>query len=223
MERNETQHDPRHLGVPSGESKMIFEPTVRSMQTVHQSCVKISTISEKDWNELQLEPHHLMVPFGVSKMVSKPMVRLAQTMHLSCTDTNTISKWKEEIFYMTHVTCEFHRVCPKQFPRLTLLKQTVYLSCVKISTISKWTKMSFHLSLVTKEYHWVCPKRFMSRWYAWRKLCTYFALTLTLSPNVNKCDSTWPTSPRSSIGCVQNDVRAYGTFDANHTPILHRH
>ena len=27
-------------------------------------------------------------------------------------------------------------------------------------------------------------------------------------------------SPRSSIGCVQNDVRAYGTSDANHAPIL---
>ena len=24
-------------------------------------------------------------------------------------------------------------------------------------------------------------------------------------------DSTWPTSPRSSIGCVQNDFRAYGS------------
>ena len=27
-------------------------------------------------------------------------------------------------------------------------------------------------------------------------------------------------SSRSSIGCVQNDFRAYGTFDANGAPIL---
>ena len=27
-------------------------------------------------------------------------------------------------------------------------------------------------------------------------------------------------SPRSSIGCVQNVFRAYGTFSANHAPIL---
>jgi hypothetical protein len=86
---------------------------VRSMQTVHLSCVKISTISEKDRNEDPLEPRHLLVPLGVSKMTSKPMVCLAHTMHLSYTDTNTFSKQKEERFHMTHVTLEFHRVHPK--------------------------------------------------------------------------------------------------------------
>ena len=44
---NEIPHDPRHLGVPSGASKMISEPMVRSAQTVHRSCVKISTISKR--------------------------------------------------------------------------------------------------------------------------------------------------------------------------------
>ena len=39
-------------------------------------------------------------------------------------------------------------------------------------------------------------------------------------PNRNKRDSTSPTSPRISIGCVQNDFRAYGTLDANRAPIL---
>ena len=47
------------------------------------------------------------------------------------------------------------------------------------------------------------PKRFLSRWFVWRKMGTYLAPTLTLSPNRKKCDSTWPMSPRSSIGCVQ--------------------
>ena len=32
---NEIPHDPRHLGVPSGASKTISEPMVRSAQTVH--------------------------------------------------------------------------------------------------------------------------------------------------------------------------------------------
>jgi hypothetical protein len=41
--------DPRHLGVPSGASNTIYEPMVRSVQTVHLSCVKISTISK--WTE----------------------------------------------------------------------------------------------------------------------------------------------------------------------------
>jgi hypothetical protein len=31
---------------------------------------------------------------------------------------------------------------------------------------------------------------------------------------------TWPTSPRSSIGFVQNDFWAYDTFDVNNAPIL---
>ena len=67
------------------------------------------------------------------------------------------------------------------------------------------------------------PEGFMSLWYVQRKPCTNLAPTLTLSPNSLKRDSSRPTSPRSSIGCVQNHFQACGTFDANHTPILHRH
>ena len=36
-----------------------------------------------------------------------------------------------------------------------------------------------------------------------------------ISLNGPKRDCTRPTSPRSSIGCVQNDFRANGTFAAN--------
>ena len=43
--------------------------------------------------------------------------------------------------------------------------------------------------------------------------------TNTISKQTER-DSTWPTSPRSSIGCVQNDFRAYGTFGANRALIL---
>jgi hypothetical protein len=39
--------EPRHLGVPSGASKMISQPMVRSAQTLHLSCVKINTISNE--------------------------------------------------------------------------------------------------------------------------------------------------------------------------------
>jgi hypothetical protein len=47
MNHNEILHDPRHLGVTSGASKIISELTVRSAQTVHLSWIKISTISER--------------------------------------------------------------------------------------------------------------------------------------------------------------------------------
>ena len=98
--------------------------------------------------------------------------------------------------------------------------QPVHLSCDKITTISKWTATSFHLSLVTYEYHQVRPKRFLSLWYVWRKPYTNLAPILALSPNRPKEDSTWPMSPMSSIGCVQNYFGAYGTFGANRALIL---
>jgi hypothetical protein len=62
---------------------MISEPMVCLTQIVQLSCVKISTISEKDGNELPLEPRHQVVPSDASKMISGPMVCLVQTMHLS--------------------------------------------------------------------------------------------------------------------------------------------
>ena len=43
----EIPHDPRHLGVPSGASKTIFDPTECLAQTLHLSCVKISTTSKR--------------------------------------------------------------------------------------------------------------------------------------------------------------------------------
>ena len=66
------------------------------------------------------------------------------------------------------------------------------------------------------------PKRLLSLWYVWLKPLTYLALTLTPSPNRPKQDSTRPTSPRSSIGCVQTYFHAYGTFDAKRATILYR-
>jgi hypothetical protein len=61
----------------------------------------------------------------------------------------------------------------------------------------------------------------MHLWYVWCKPSTYLALTLTLS-QTEKQDSTWPTSPRSSIGCLQYYFWANGTFDANRAPTMHQ-
>jgi hypothetical protein len=101
-EKSEVSHDPCHLGVPSGSSKMISKTMVRLTQIVDLSCIKISTISK--WTKVSLEPHHLGVPSGAPKMISEQLVRLAQTVHLSCTDSNTVSKEKEVRFHMTHIT-----------------------------------------------------------------------------------------------------------------------
>ena len=111
MDRNEIPHDPRHLGVPSGASKMISEPMVRLTQIVNQSCVNFSTISKR--SEISLGPHHLGVPSRASKRISKPMVHLAQGVELFCADTNTVSKGTKTRFHMTHVTLEFYQVHQK--------------------------------------------------------------------------------------------------------------
>jgi hypothetical protein len=47
MDQNEIPHDPRHLGVPPGAFKTIFEAMVHLAQTVHLSYLMISTISNE--------------------------------------------------------------------------------------------------------------------------------------------------------------------------------
>jgi hypothetical protein len=146
-----------------------------------------------NWIELPLKPPYLGVPSGASKTIFEPMVRFLGV-------PSGVSKLISE-----SVVCS---------------ARTVHLSCVKTSTVSKRTESSFHLSVVTLEYHRVHPKWFLRPWYIWRKSCAYLAPTLTLSPNRSKRDFTWPTSPRSSFRCVQNDFWACGTFGTNCAPIL---
>jgi hypothetical protein len=85
--------------------------------------------------------------------------------------------------------------------------------------VSKWTETSFLLSLIPKEYHCVRPNWFLSLRYVWRKPWTYLAQTPTLSPIGLKWTSTWASPPRSTMGCFQNDLWAYGMFGANCAPI----
>jgi hypothetical protein len=61
MDQNEIPHDPRHLGVPSGAFKMIYEVVVRSAQTMHLSCIKITTIFE--WTESSIHLNLVTLEF----------------------------------------------------------------------------------------------------------------------------------------------------------------
>jgi hypothetical protein len=83
--------EPRHLGVPSGASKIIFEHVERSSQTMHLLASRLPLLQMK-WIKHPLEPRYLGVPSGASKMISEPMLCLAQTVLLSCADTNTFTK-----------------------------------------------------------------------------------------------------------------------------------
>jgi hypothetical protein len=45
-DRKEILHDPRHVGVPSGASKIIFEAMLRVVQIVDLSCTETNNISK---------------------------------------------------------------------------------------------------------------------------------------------------------------------------------
>jgi hypothetical protein len=148
------------------------------------------------------------------------MVRLAQTVNLSRVKNSTISRRTETSFHLSLITEENCRVRTKWFLHLA---QTMHLSCIDTNTVSKWTETRFDMTHITKEFRRVCPKWFPILWYVRRKQCTYLASRLALSPNGLKRASTKASSPRSTIGCVQTDFWAYGTFSANRAPILLRH
>jgi hypothetical protein len=94
---------PRHLGVSSGASKMISEPMVRFVQTMHLCFTNTNSVSK--WTETSLHMTHITKEFyRVSKMISKPMVRSAQSMLLSCVKIRTISKRIESSFHLSLVT-----------------------------------------------------------------------------------------------------------------------
>jgi hypothetical protein len=90
--------------------------------------------------------------------------------------------------------------------------QTLHLSCTNTNTISKWSEMRFHMNHVTLEFHRVRVKWFLSLLYVRHKPWTYRVSRFALSLNGPKRVSTWASSPRSTNGCIQNDIWAYGTL-----------
>ena len=122
MNRNKLPFDPRHLGVPLGRSKMIFEPMVRLAETVHLSSTNTNTISKRIETRFHMT-HQQGVPSGASTTISMPMVHSVQTVQLSCTNTNTVSKRTETRFHKTHVPKEFHLVHPKRFSSLRYVRR----------------------------------------------------------------------------------------------------
>ena len=53
--------EPRHLGVPSGASKMISEPMVRLVQTVLLSCTDTNTVCKR--TEMRFHMTHVTKEF----------------------------------------------------------------------------------------------------------------------------------------------------------------
>jgi hypothetical protein len=83
--RKKIPHDPRHLGVPLGVSKMISESVVCSAQTVHLSCVKASTVSKRTESSF----HKSLITLDQHWVRPKRFPSLWYVWRKSCTDTNT--------------------------------------------------------------------------------------------------------------------------------------
>ena len=153
-DRNKTPHDPRHLGVPSGVSKMISEPMVCSAPTVHLSCTDTGSQQTKTRFHRSTSPRSTIGcvqndfrAYGMFGANHAPILH----QHWLPTDRNEIPHGPRHLGVPSGAskTISDPTEC---------LAQTMHLSCVKVSTTSKRTETSFRLSLITYEYHWVRPK-----------------------------------------------------------------
>jgi hypothetical protein len=156
MDRNKIPQDPRHLGVSSGASKMISEPMVCSVQTVHLSCVKISTISKRTkmcfrLSLITLEYHrvHQKRFLSLWYVRCKPCTHLASILALSPNRPKWASTWA--------------------------LSSSNSIECIENNFLPYGTFAEL-----------VHPKWFLSLWYVRRKPCTYLASRLSVSTKQNK-------------------------------------
>jgi hypothetical protein len=149
MDQNEIPHDPCTIGVPSGASKTIFEPMVRSTQTEQLSCIKIHTISKRT----EMTFHLCLVTREYHRVCPKWLLSLWYVWRklfifhaLKLTLSPTRSKQDSTCPCPLAVPSGAYKTISKLMVRSA---QTLRLSCVKIRTIPKRTEMNYHLSLVT--------------------------------------------------------------------------
>jgi hypothetical protein len=151
MERSEILQDPRHLGVPLGASKMIYENMVCSMQTMHLSCIELA-LSPKGPKQASTWASW---PSGAIECVQKDLWAYGTSTanhEPTCTDTNTVSHRKEKRDSTWPTSPRGSIGCiQKWFPSLWFIR---HKSCTYLASrlaISP-NRPSFHWSLVSKEY-----------------------------------------------------------------------
>jgi hypothetical protein len=100
------------------------------------------------------------------KMISKSMVRSTQTVHVSCVEINIISKWSETSFHLTHVTYEYHQLCPKPFPSSWYIRRKPYTCVVpKLKLSPNGSKWASTWSTSPRSTIWCGQNDFLSLWY----------------------------------------------------------
>jgi hypothetical protein len=100
MDWIELPHEPCHLGVPPGASKMIPEPLVCLAQTMHLSCTETRTIAKWTESSIHLSPS----PRSTFRCIQndflslwyirrKPCTYLVSRLALSLNELNQASTW----------------------------------------------------------------------------------------------------------------------------------
>jgi hypothetical protein len=153
-------------------------------------------------------------------MISRTLVHSTQTVHLSCTEINTISKQTKTSFHLTHVTLKYHRVRPKWFLGLwyVLHKLCTYLAPIL-------THLQMDRNKLSLDIHYIgvllgVPKVISKPVVHFTQIMDLSCVEIRSISKQVEMSLPLDPSPRSTIRYVQNDLWAYGTFGANHTPIL---
>jgi hypothetical protein len=145
--------EPCHLGVPSGVSKMISEPAVCSSQTVHLSCLKISTIS----NELNQACTWALSSRSTIRCIQNDFWAYGMFSTNRAPFLNRIRHYLQMEQNEIPHDPRHHEVPSGAYKMISedvvRSAQTVHLSCADTNTISKWTKMRFHMTHVTLKFH----------------------------------------------------------------------
>jgi hypothetical protein len=140
-------------------------------------------------------------------------------LHLSCIKISTISNELSQASTWASSPRSTIGCVQNDFWAYGMFSTNLHISWTDNSTISKWTNIRFHMTHVTLQFHRVRPKWFLRLWYVRHKPCTYHASSLAIFLNGLDRACTWASSHRSTIGCVQIDFWACGTFGANRAPI----
>ena len=103
---------------------------------------------------------------------------------------------------------------------MVCLAQTVHLSCTNTNNISNGPNEiphdPRHLGVSSGASKMISDPMVHSAQTVHRSY-----VTISIIPNGPKWACSWASTPRSTIGCVLNDIWAYGSFGANRAPILH--
>ena len=149
MDRNEIPRDPRHLGVPSGVSKMISEPMVHSMQTVHLSSFDTNNVSK--WKDARVQMTHVTKAFHLVRpkrflsqwyIPHKPCTYLASRLAIYPKGQNELPLEPRHLVVPSGAS---KTICKP----MVHLAQTMHLSFTDTNTFSKRKEVRSHMTHVT--------------------------------------------------------------------------